>query len=473
MAHDPPNTDELNIILLLDLARENPFPEALVRGQLPPGAPEPYVLRLSEHTFVTTGTGTPLRWCSATTAIERMLRAARDLAPSRERRRYWVAGRAGLPAFFYLGHRLSRWAAVTLVNQRPDGELDVLQLDQAGESGSAPFFTCSPFPERETLDEASVALVVASGDIPVVPADVEQTMSAHGTPAHLVEAQTSTWLGRSSLSTAIRELRERVSGMQRYYPRSHKLSVFIAGPVTLAFLVGRELNGNIFTNIEVFGHREKRYYPALTTEPPLEQPILFLAPNPTDREPLQLTKEAHDVQRALHDSLHSRRFVLVAKHEPRVMELRKLLKEIEPTIVHFSGHGNADRLLFIKDDGGPAPASSADIDHLFELGDAPIKLIVLNACTSEAIAERLLAHAECVIGMRWTIGDDAAIRFATELYGVLGDGESVQTAFDAGKRAVIAGNGRGASNDNELEIPQLKVRPGVDASTLVLIPPHA
>ncbi|HET9619991.1 MAG TPA: hypothetical protein VFP84_01400, partial [Kofleriaceae bacterium] len=80
-----PSSDELPIILLIDLATDNAVPEAVVRAQLPPDAPPPHVLRLSEHMYVRPATGTPPSWRSTVTAIERMLQAARDLEPERPR----------------------------------------------------------------------------------------------------------------------------------------------------------------------------------------------------------------------------------------------------------------------------------------------------------------------------------------------------------------------------------------------------
>ncbi|HET9626213.1 MAG TPA: CHAT domain-containing protein, partial [Kofleriaceae bacterium] len=386
----------------------------------------------------------------------------------------WVAGRAGLFAFFYLGHRLSKLARVTLINPRDAGPLDVLALDPVDASDATPgFFTCSPWPTAPTLDEHPVALVVGSGDNRIPRELVAATMASRGAPAPLVEAQTATWFGAAQLAAARAELVERIAGIQRCFPRARALGVFLAGPASLAFVVGRALNANIFPSIEVFEYRDRQYTLALETRPaPSPHPILFLAANPSNSQPLALEHEARAIRDELRRSLHPERFAIVARHEPRLMELRRLFKEIEPAVVHFSGHGSPTRLMLVKDDGRAAFVSADDIDHLFELGGARPRLIVLNACSSEAIAEHLLRHAECVIGMRWSIADPDAIRFATELYGALGDGESVQTAFDAARRAAVAGDGRAAQNDNELEIPQLKVRAGVDAGALVLIPPR-
>ena len=50
---------------------------------------------------------------------------------------------------------------------------------------------------------------------------------------------------------------------------------------------------------------------------------------------------------------------------------------------------------------------------------------ILNACYSEAQAEALVAHVDCVVGMRCASGSDAVRNFAIGFYGGLGERESV------------------------------------------------
>jgi hypothetical protein len=83
-----------------------------------------------------------------------------------------------------------------------------------------------------------------------------------------------------------------------------------------------------------------------------------------------------------------------------------------------------------------------------------VKLVVLNACFSDAAAEALLPTVDCVIGMRGTIHADAARVFAIGLYGGLGEQQSVAAAFEQARAAI---NLEGLQ---DAERPQLKARDG-------------
>jgi len=165
------------------------------------------------------------------------------------------------------------------------------------------------------------------------------------------------------------------------------------------------------------------------------------------------------------------------------------LRKLKPTVVHFSGHGgrngthehqsdrgprrdigdlgpNAGHGLYFQDRHGRAQlVSTAALEETFSAAGASVKLVVLNACYSEPQAEVLLAHVDCVVGMSGSIGDDAARSFAIGFYGGLGERESVAAAYKQG-RAAISLEGLDSAH------PQLKVRPGVDATQLVLAGPR-
>jgi hypothetical protein len=91
---------------------------------------------------------------------------------------------------------------------------------------------------------------------------------------------------------------------------------------------------------------------------------------------------------------------------------------------------------------------------------------VLNACYSAAQAEALLAHVDCVLGTSCAIQDDASRHFAIGFYGGLGEREPVALAYEQGRAAIIL-EGLG-----DADLPQLRVRAGVDAGRLVLASAH-
>ena len=70
---------------------------------------------------------------------------------------------------------------------------------------------------------------------------------------------------------------------------------------------------------------------------------------------------------------------------------------------------------------------------------------------------------DCVVSMNRTISDQAAIKFAASFYGALAFGKSVRKAFDQGISRL------GAEGITEVDTPELVVRAGVDAATVVLV----
>jgi hypothetical protein len=74
----------------------------------------------------------------------------------------------------------------------------------------------------------------------------------------------------------------------------------------------------------------------------------------------------------------------------------------------------------------------SNLAKLFELFARHIECVALNACYSEIQAKAIAKHIPYVIGMNKTIGDKAAIKFATGFYCALGAGESFEFAYKLG-----------------------------------------
>ncbi|HEX7843288.1 MAG TPA: CHAT domain-containing protein [Kofleriaceae bacterium] len=465
-------SDEVHIILLLDLAAEDPVDEAMVRGCLPPEA-TPRVLRLTEFGAVRCSMGMPDNWLLVLSAIERMLRAARA-AERDDHGRYWVAGRAGLPAFLYLGYRLSKRAIVTLVDRRDAGPIDVLALDAAGPP-SQPYFERSPWPRRPSYTETPLAWIVSSQNR-IALEQVGGAMARRGAPsAPAVEAQAEGALDAASLGAALRELDDQAAGLRTWYPRSTALTVFVAGPAALAFLAGRALNPHAFPDVEVWQAGDPSYELAYETRSRRRKHIiLFMPANPVRTTRIALGEEAYDLQQELARCQYRDRFELQPQLAPRATDIHRHLEALRPSVVHFSGHGEPDGLVFHQDDGSFRAVSPDELREIFRSSSVSAKLAVLSGCFSEPHAEALLEHVDCVVGMPGPIRDDAARSFAVGFYEALGDRASVQTAYELGcfamrlwPREAAPGEGHDVGSDERTR-PRLLVRPGVDASTLVL-----
>jgi len=78
-------------------------------------------------------------------------------------------------------------------------------------------------------------------------------------------------------------------------------------------------------------------------------------------------------------------------------------------------------LFFQGSDGRAQPVSAKALEETFGAAGASVQLVVLSACYTDVQARALLAHVDCVVGMRSAIGDDAARSFAIGFYGGLGE----------------------------------------------------
>ena len=183
--------------------------------------------------------------------------------------------------------------------------------------------------------------------------------------------------------------------------------------------------------------------------------ILVLATNPRETDPLRLDEEVRGIDEALQQSRFRDKFELEQQWAVRVSDLQRFLLRYKPDIVHFSGHGSESSEIILEDnEGNSKPVQASALSRLFSLLKDNIKCVVLNACYSEAQAEAIAKHINCVVGMSRAIGDDAAISFSAAFYRALGEGRDVKTAFELGCNQIDL------ENLDEQDIPKLKVAKG-------------
>jgi hypothetical protein len=165
--------------------------------------------------------------------------------------------------------------------------------------------------------------------------------------------------------------------------------------------------------------------------------VLVLAANPRSQQPLRLEEEVREIDAGLRRSKHRDKFLLEQRWAVRARDLQQALLEVEPNIVHFSGHGARTGELYLEDEQGqPHPVSATAIANLFELFADQIHCVVLNSCYSERQADAIMRHIPYVIGMNAAIGDKAAIKFAVGFYDALGSGRSIEFAHKIGCSAI-------------------------------------
>ena len=162
-------------------------------------------------------------------------------------------------------------------------------------------------------------------------------------------------------------------------------------------------------------------------------PILFLAADPSDATRIRLGDEAREIQEKLQLSKMRDLFVFEQRWSVRPEDLTQALIDINPQVVHFSGHGTSTGAICLLDKLGKThPIEPADLAALFELVADRVQCVVLNACYSKIQADAIANYIPFVIGMNQEIGDKAAIAFSVGFYQALGGGHSIEDAYKFG-----------------------------------------
>jgi hypothetical protein len=156
--------------------------------------------------------------------------------------------------------------------------------------------------------------------------------------------------------------------------------------------------------------------------------VLVFSANQVDR-PLDLDRE----WRAIRDSLGHN---VEVKHLPaaRADELVADLREHQPLIVHFIGHGSPQGLELAYGRGDYRPASGSSLQSLF--ADRGVELVVLSSCFSSTQAHHLAASVQAVVGTPEALEDESSASFSSAFYRSLSRGTALADALRDGRDAV-------------------------------------
>lgn len=200
---------------------------------------------------------------------------------------------------------------------------------------------------------------------------------------------------------------------------------------------------------------------------PNEIVVAFFATDPataSDRR-LLLDEEVREIQQKIRLSDHRDAVKLESRWALRSGDILQYMNELQPTIVHFSGHGtNQDELVLQDRKGDAVFISLASIVDTFALYDS-VRLVFFNTCHSYNQAAACTQYVDAAIGMNQEINDTAARVFSAQFYSAIGFGKSIPNAFKQAKNALML---EGIPEDST---PELHLRMGVEESDLVLVKP--
>jgi hypothetical protein len=194
--------------------------------------------------------------------------------------------------------------------------------------------------------------------------------------------------------------------------------------------------------------------------------IAFLSASPAGGSALQLAEEASDILRELRSARLRDAFTFEARFGVTLDELFQHLNDLDPTVVHFSGHAStAGLILHAAPGGGPVRVSGQALARILACAAPRARVVVLAACSTLDHAELLRRQLDIVVAMGGAIQDDAARRFARRFYGAIAAGRSVAAAVAQGT-AILA-----ALDLPDEEFPRCVARDGVDPARYVLAEP--
>jgi len=219
---------------------------------------------------------------------------------------------------------------------------------------------------------------------------------------------------------------------------------------------------------------------------------LFVSANPDGTSPLSLDSEFRAIEEAIRSAEYREFLELKPVLAARPDDIIRALLRWKPHVVHFSGHGTRERGLYLQDEKGhSSPVGGESLVSLFRaLKKDNLRVVVLNACNSNELAQAVVDVVDCAIGMNAPIEDRLAVKFAPAFYQALAFGRSVQEAFDLGKvamgfkidsdpqtertgeRDLIPEGKQPQIPATQVEVPQLYAGTGVDPAQIILASPQ-
>ena len=192
--------------------------------------------------------------------------------------------------------------------------------------------------------------------------------------------------------------------------------------------------------------------------------VLFLAANPRDTDKLQLDEEIRAIHEKIRASEYRDSLELVSAWAVTADDLLQKLNEHKPSVVHISGHGSmTSEIVLVGANGKSNLVTKRAIISLFTALKGNIRVVIFNTCYSQSLSQALSEVIDCTIGMNTSIGDKAAITFASSFYRAIGFGCSILNAFEQAKAALML------EGIHEDKTPELITKKGVDPSQIILI----
>jgi nucleoside phosphorylase len=170
--------------------------------------------------------------------------------------------------------------------------------------------------------------------------------------------------------------------------------------------------------------------PQRPPRPAAARVILAIGAQPADMAPLSLGRDVQEIRNYLARLGATDRFRLELVVDMQAHALFQEISAFRPSILHIHVHGREDdgALYFLGPGNTAQPVLPDDLVELMRRFAGTIDLVVLQACYSERLAEKLSAAGIPAVGVPGTLSSSNAALFASNLYGNLANGLNIADA---------------------------------------------
>ena len=194
--------------------------------------------------------------------------------------------------------------------------------------------------------------------------------------------------------------------------------------------------------------------------------VLFFAINPKDTDRLRLDAEVRSIQEIIRKSEHRDSISFESRWAVQPLDIFQAINELNPDVIHFSGHGtDTGELVLENPDGSAKYVSKESIAQTISVFSDKIHLILFNACFSCEQAQAVTEHVDAAIGMKKSISDIGARVFAAQFYSALGFGRTLKNAFEQAKAALTI------ESPVDRDIPELYIKDGIEPDDMYIVKP--
>lgn len=161
--------------------------------------------------------------------------------------------------------------------------------------------------------------------------------------------------------------------------------------------------------------------------------VLVIFSNPKNSLSLRLGYEDRVINECIKLSKYRDNFSLDIRHAAQIDDVARSLLNEEYRIVHFSGHGTKDGLVFENESGKSQIVTVNAMADLLSSYSPPVECVLLNACNTYV---HKALNVPYTIAMSDHISDLGAIEFARGFYDAIGAGKNIEFAYEEGCRRI-------------------------------------